>query len=115
MPQKQLIALGIALRTGVLKICPEHGQIFCDDDVDPGLAFALAQELMRRHNAYVAPFADSRQLADGICEAVGMAPRQCPRCADCAAPFTSTHRPPTHRLPTHRLIANRRHDHREIS
>ncbi len=89
MPQQQLIAIGIALRTGVLKICPEHCQIFYDDDVDPALAFALAKELVHRHNPYVAPFAHFDELADMIGDIVSMAPHQCPRCMESQTPLPS--------------------------
>ena len=41
------IAVEIALQTHVLKTCPIHNEIFCDDEVDPSSAFALAVELVQ--------------------------------------------------------------------
>ena len=100
MPQKALIAIGIGLRTGVLRICPEHCRIYCDDDADPGLAYGLAAGLVHGRNDYVAPFADSRELADILQETLGGAPKQCPVCAGAPAPpatATPRHPPPVGR------------------
>jgi hypothetical protein len=89
VPQKQLIAIGIGLRAGVLKICPEHSRIYCDEDVDPGIAFALAAELVNRRNDYVAPFADYLELAELLENTMSSAPRQCPRCGESTEPAPS--------------------------
>ena len=60
MEQKQSIAVDIALQTHVLRTCPIHHEIFCDDDVDPSAAFALAVELVRQHKPYAMSFTTIR-------------------------------------------------------
>ena len=65
MHHKQAIAIGIALQTHVLQTCPIHNEIFCDDNVDPSGAFALAVELVRQHTPYVDEFEhDAHALTD---------------------------------------------------
>ena len=59
MEKKQVIAIGIALQTQVLKTCPIHHQLYFDEDVNPASAFALAIELVRGHKTgYVEEFHD---------------------------------------------------------
>ena len=41
MESKKVIAIGIAWQAGVLKACPVHHQLYCDEDVNPAAAFAL--------------------------------------------------------------------------
>ncbi len=48
MDQQESIVTGIALQTELLKICSAHHQVFCDEDVDPAMAFAVAAELIRQ-------------------------------------------------------------------
>jgi hypothetical protein len=82
MEHKQAIAVEIALQTHVLQTCPIHNQIFCDDDVDPSSAFALAVELVRQHLPYVDEFHhDAHELTDLLSETIGAAPTACPVCA----------------------------------
>ncbi|MGD0492571.1 MAG: hypothetical protein ABSC32_13575 [Steroidobacteraceae bacterium] len=82
MQHKQAIAVEIALQTHVLQTCPIHNQIFCDDDVDPSGAFALAVELVRQHTPYVDEFHDdAHALTDLLSETIGAAPTTCPLCA----------------------------------
>jgi hypothetical protein len=82
MEQKQTIAMEIALQTQVLRTCPIHNEIFCDDEVDPSTAFALAVELVRRHTPYVEKFQnDAHELTDLLSETIGAAPNCCPHCA----------------------------------
>jgi len=81
MEQKQAIAVEIALQTQVLKTCPVHNQIFCDDDVDPSGAFALAVELVKEHRPYVHEFQDdAHALTDLLSATIGAAPSACPLC-----------------------------------
>ena len=81
MQHKQAIAMEIALQTHVLQTCPVHNQIFCDDDVDPSGAFALAVELIRQHMPYVEEFQhDPHALTDLLSEIIGAAPAACPIC-----------------------------------
>jgi hypothetical protein len=82
MQHKQVIAVEIALQTHVLQTCPIHNQIFCDDDVDPSSAFALAVELIRQQTPYVDEFQhDAHALTDLLSETIGAAPTACPICA----------------------------------
>jgi hypothetical protein len=82
MQHRQAIAVEIALQTHVLQTCPVHNQIFCDDDVDPSSAFALAVELVRQHTPYVDEFQhDAHALTDLLSETIGAAPTACPLCA----------------------------------
>lgn len=85
MGHKQAIAVEIALQTHVLQMCPIHNEIFCDDDVDPSSAFALAVELVRLHTPYVDEFRDdAHSLTDLLSETIGAAPTSCPICAGVA-------------------------------
>jgi hypothetical protein len=81
MEHKQTIAVEIALQTHVLQRCPAHNQIFCDDEVDPASAFALAVALVRQHTPYVEEFHDPHELTDLLSETIGAAPTCCPICA----------------------------------
>jgi hypothetical protein len=82
MEHKKAIAVEIALQTHVLKTCPIHNQIFCDDDVDPSGAFALAVELVKQHTPYVGEFHDdAHELTDLLSATIGAAPTGCPGCA----------------------------------
>ncbi len=82
MEQKQTIAMDIALQTHVLRACPIHNEIFCDDDVDPSAAFALAVELVRQHKPYSEEFHnDPHELTDLLSATIGAAPTCCPLCA----------------------------------
>jgi hypothetical protein len=87
MNRKQAIAIEIALQTHVLRTCPIHGEIFCDDDVDPSGAFALAVELVKEHIPYVTEFADdAHELTDLLSETISAAPDSCPHCSGSQSP-----------------------------
>jgi len=80
--EKRAIAVEIALQTHVLKACPEHGEIFCDDDVDPSSAFRLAVDLVKQHTPFVDEFqGDAHELTDLLSATIGAAPSCCPACA----------------------------------
>ena len=82
MEQRQRIAVAIGLQTHVLKICPDHNQIFYDDDADPAVAFAVARELVRHHAPYVNEFHDDVQgLTELLSETIGGTPWLCPDCS----------------------------------
>jgi len=91
MGQKQGIAIGIALQTQVLKVCPIHNQLYCDDeqftdDENLARAFAVAIELVRQHPPYAEVFHhSSRELIDLLSYTIGTAPETCP---DCRAPLS---------------------------
>ncbi|HEX4150885.1 MAG TPA: hypothetical protein VHY75_01610 [Steroidobacteraceae bacterium] len=81
MQHKQAIALEIALQTHVLQTCPIHHEIFCDDDVDPSSAFALAVDLVKQHTPCVVEFEDdAHALTDLLSATIGSAPTACPLC-----------------------------------
>jgi hypothetical protein len=80
MEKKQVIAIGIALQTQVIKTCPIHHQLYFDDDVNPATAFALAIELVRGHKPYVEEFNDEHELTDLLSDTLGMTPLCCPEC-----------------------------------
>jgi hypothetical protein len=80
--EKKAIAVQIALQTHVLKTCPLHNALFCDDDVDPSSAFALAIDLVKQHTPYVDEFeGDEHALTDLLSATIGDAPSCCPACA----------------------------------
>lgn len=80
MEKKQAIAIEIALQTHVLKTCPIHRKIYCDDDADAASAFALAIELVRKHTPYVEEFHDEHELMDLLSDTLGATPASCPDC-----------------------------------
>jgi len=80
MERKQLIAIGIALQTQVLKTCPVHRQLYFDDDVNPAGAFALAIDLVRKRKPYVDAFHDEHELTDLLSDTLGTTPIGCPEC-----------------------------------
>lgn len=85
MEHKRAIALEIALQTHVLQTCPMHNEIFCDDDVDPSSAFALAVDLVKQHTPFVGEFEDdAHALTDLLSETIGAAPTACPVCVAAA-------------------------------
>lgn len=81
MQRKQVVAIGIALQTQVLKTCPIHNEIYFDDEVDPASAFSLAIELVRQHRPFVQEFENNEhQLTDLLSATLGAAPVCCPEC-----------------------------------
>jgi hypothetical protein len=91
MGKKQVIAIGIALQTQVLKSCPVHHQLYLDDEVNPAPAFALAIALVRAHKAYVEEFHDDpHELTDLLSETLGGTPPCCPECGSAQVKFDHT-------------------------
>jgi hypothetical protein len=86
MSKKEEIAIGIALQTQVLKTCPIHNQLYCDDEQDAddenmARAFAVALELVRQHEPYAEEFHhDPHELTDLLSYTIGAAPLCCPDC-----------------------------------
>jgi hypothetical protein len=79
--EKRAIAVEIALQTHVLKACPQHNEIFCDDEVDPSSAFRLAVDLVKQHTPFVDEFqGDAHELTDLLSATIGAAPSCCPAC-----------------------------------
>ena len=86
--KKQEIAIGIALQTQVLKACPIHNQLYCndeqcceDDDGHMARAFSIAIELVRQHALYAKEFHyNAHELTDLLSYTIGAAPVRCPDC-----------------------------------
>jgi hypothetical protein len=80
------LAIAIALQTQVLKVCPDHNHLYCDDetftdDANMARAFAVAIELVRQQAAYGEEFHhDAHQLTDLLSYTIGAAPPCCPDC-----------------------------------
>jgi hypothetical protein len=89
MGKKQEIAIGIALQTQVLKSCPIHNQLYCNDEQycddeneNMARAFAVAIELVHQHAPYAEEFHhDAHELTDLLSYTIGAAPVRCPDCA----------------------------------
>lgn len=82
MDCKQSVAVEIALQTHVMRTCPEHRELFYDDESDPASAFALAVELVRQRRPYVGVFdGNPHALTDLLSETLASAPCFCPQCA----------------------------------
>ena len=86
--KRQEIAIGIALQTQVLKTCPIHHQLYCNDeqcsddnDENMARAFSVAIELVREHPPYAAEFHhNAHELTDLLSYTIGAAPASCPEC-----------------------------------
>jgi hypothetical protein len=84
--KRQEIAIGIALQTQVLKTCPIHNQLYCDDEVsndneNMARAFAVAIELVRQHRPFAEEFHhDPHELTDLLSYTIGSVPASCPDC-----------------------------------
>jgi hypothetical protein len=89
MGKKQEIAIGIALQTQVLKVCPIHNHLYCEDetlteDLNMARAFAVAVELVRQHESCAEEFHhNAHELTDLLSYTIGAAPFSCP---DCVSP-----------------------------
>jgi uncharacterized membrane protein len=79
--QKQSIVMNIVLQTQILKECPVHHQVFCDEEADPAIAFALAVQLIHHNRPLAMAFQQSvHVLADMLSETIAAAPNVCPQC-----------------------------------
>ena len=86
--KRQEIAIGIALQTQVLKACPIHNQLYCndeqccdDDEENMARAFSVAIELVREYPPYAAEFhRNAHELTDLLSYTIGAAPASCPEC-----------------------------------
>jgi len=78
--QRELLVIGIALHSRVLKICPSHNRIYCDPYADLGPAFALALQTIRRGGCEARIFADEHALLDLLSAKIGDADERCPLC-----------------------------------
>jgi hypothetical protein len=79
---EELIALGIAIRSGVLTLCEHHGKVFFDAERDPAPAFELAQELLNARAPVLDAFdGDPHAIMDLLTLTIGNAPGRCAACA----------------------------------
>ena len=80
--QRQQAALLIALRTGLLKKCPAHGEVYDPGQHDYQGACMVASFLINRDDPLVAAFAGDRtpltDLLKAICQ---LHPLRCTGCA----------------------------------
>lgn len=94
MATKQEIAIGIALQTQVLRVCPIHNELYCDegscnDDENMARTFAIAVELVRQHGEHAAEFHHSvHELTDLLSYIIGAAPESCTHCASMTLSIT---------------------------
>jgi len=92
---KQQIAIGIALQTQVLKTCPVHHHLYCEeeesgDNENMARAFAVAVELVR-HEPYAEEFHhDAHALTDVLSYTIGATPIGCPDCLSMRYPANGT-------------------------
>jgi hypothetical protein len=92
MSKKEEMAIAIALQTQVLKTCPIHNQVYCDDeeggdDENMARAFAVAVDLVRLHEPYAEVFHhDAHELTDLLSYTIGAAPLCCPDCMKARGP-----------------------------
>jgi hypothetical protein len=81
--QRPQIALQIALRTGLLKKCPDHGEVYDPGQHDYQGACMVASFLVNRDDPLVAPFAGDRfPLTDLLKSICGTYSPRCSRCPE---------------------------------
>lgn len=80
--QQQRAAVLIALRTGLLKKCPTHGEVYNPGQHDYQGACMVAAFLINRDDPLVAPFAGDRapltELLKSICGPYAVRCSRCP-------------------------------------
>jgi hypothetical protein len=81
--ERREAALRVALKTGLLKSCPVHGEVYDPGQHDYQGACMTATYLVNRADPLVAPFLGDRapltELLKSICRSYGTC---CPRCAE---------------------------------
>lgn len=80
--ERQRVAVLLALRTGLLKKCPDHSEIYDPGQHDYQGASMVASYLINNGDPLVAPFLGDRAalmaLLKSVCHSYGSA---CPKCA----------------------------------
>jgi hypothetical protein len=75
-------AILVALRTGLLKKCPIHGEVYDPGQHDYQGAFMVASYLINQGDPLVAPFKDDRsQLTDLLKSICKSHAASCPQCS----------------------------------
>lgn len=81
--RRRQVAVQVALRAGLLKSCPVHGDVYDPGQRDFQGACMVATYLVNRDDPLVAPFRGDRvaltSLLKSICESYGAA---CPTCRE---------------------------------
>jgi len=91
--QRELLAVGIALHSRVLKICARHNRIYCDPGADLGAAFTLALQTFRGRGSEARIFADDEHaLLELLSAKIGEADDRCPRCESEDQEFSAAER-----------------------
>jgi hypothetical protein len=81
--QRQQAALLIALRTGLLKKCPAHGEVYDPGQHDYQGACMVASFLINRDDPLVAPFEGDRAPLTGLLKSIcGPYSPRCSRCPE---------------------------------
>ena len=97
---KQEVAIGIALQTGVLKICPMHDQLYRDDEqftdeVNVARAFSVAVELVHQHQPYAEQFHhNTHELTDLLSSVIDATPACCEACLSSQQRLENSTKPP---------------------
>jgi hypothetical protein len=80
--KRREVALVVALRTGLLKRCPSHGDVYDPGQHDYQGACMVATFLINRDDPLVAPFdGDRGPLTDLLKAICGQYAARCPRCS----------------------------------
>lgn len=81
--EQRQVAVQIALRTGLLRKCPQHGESYDSGQHDYQGACMVATYLINNGDPLVAPFLGDRsrliELLKTICQSYG---KTCPQCAN---------------------------------
>ena len=81
--QRQQAALLIALRTGLLKKCPTHDEVYDPGQHDYQGACMVAAFLINRDDPLVAPFAGDRAPLTNLLKSIcGTYSPRCSRCSE---------------------------------
>ena len=76
------IAIQVALRTGLLKKCPVHGDVYDPGQHDYQGALMVAAYLVNQSDPLVAPFGGDRPALAGLLKAIcATHAGSCPRCS----------------------------------
>lgn len=75
-------AVLVALRTGLLRLCPAHGAVYDPGQHDYQGACMVAAYLVNGAHPLVAPFGDDRPALTGLLRTIcGGYPAECPGCS----------------------------------
>jgi hypothetical protein len=82
--ERRQAAVRVALKTGLLKTCPVHGEVYDSGQHDYQGACMTATYLVNRGDPLVAPFGGDRTLLTELLKSICRSyPANCPGCAKC--------------------------------